>query len=210
MSTNRQEIFSDIRAVVDARIAERDERADGGRKLQELKDRLMPRRKPIRRNGSVGRMAFRTVSCRTRIGLEEPLSVLRLRNIRVPSVKPRPPDLHAACLSFAAHIVIAVRDRFGGDAPRVYTAARITRQAYSQIVSDETHKISKHTAIRFAFALRLAPAEAVELLKSAGYAFSNSLTEDFILQACLENDPPVWNLDDVNMLLREYSVDYQY
>ena len=70
--------------------------------------------------------------------------------------------------------------------------------------------MSKRTAIRFAFALRFTKDEAVILLKSAGYAFSNSVTEDFIIQACLEVDPPIWDLDTVNMLLKEYQVDYQY
>lgn len=131
-------------------------------------------------------------------------------NLPVPSVEPRPPNLKAANLSFAARVVIAVRDRFGGDAPKVYTAAKVTRQAYSQIVSDETHSVSKRTAVRFAFALHCDKDEARLLLKAAGYAFSNSQTEDFILQACLEVDPPIWNLDAVNELLKEYRVDFQY
>lgn len=133
-----------------------------------------------------------------------------LSGIAVPSVISRPPNLKAVNLTFAARVVIAVRDKFNGDAPAVYTAARITRQAYSQIVSDETRPVSKRTAIRFAFALRFTKDEAVILLKSAGYAFSNSVTEDFIIQACLEVDPPIWDLDTVNMLLKEYQVDYQY
>ena len=133
-----------------------------------------------------------------------------LAAVGVPSTGSRPPNLNAANLSFAARVVLAVRDRFDGDAPAVYNAARISRQAYSQIVSDETRPVSKRTAIRFAFALKLSKAEAVCLLKSAGYAFSNSQTEDFILQACLEVDPPIWDLDAVNMLLKEYCVDFQY
>jgi hypothetical protein len=56
----------------------------------------------------------------------------------------------------------------------------------------------------------MSSAEAKLLLKSAGYAFSNSQTEDFILQACLDVNPPIWDLDLVNQLLKEYGVDYQY
>ena len=133
-----------------------------------------------------------------------------LEDVQVPSPDPRPPNLKAANLSFAARVVLAVRDRFGGDAPKVYAAARLTRAAYSQIVSDETHPVSKRTAIRFAFALQCDKEEARLLLKAAGYAFSNSKTEDFILQACLEMEPPVWDLEVVNRLLREYRVDFQY
>ena len=197
MAIEHRDGFDGIRKAVDARIAG-------------LKAMIREERERLRRMSEA--LAYASCDCAAagEISRCEMRSCSLPRDIRVPPVEPRPPNLNAACLSFAAHVVLAVRDRFGGDAPRVYAAAKITRQAYSQIVSDETHKISKRTAVRFAFALRLTPAEAGELLKSAGYAFSNSLTEDFILQACLENNPPVWNLDDVNMLLREYRVDFQY
>ena len=128
----------------------------------------------------------------------------------VPPVESRPPNLRAANLSFAARLILAIQDKFGGDAPKVYTAAKVSRQVYSQIITDETRAVSKRTAIRFAFALKMTPGEAKLLLKSAGYAFSNSQTEDFILQACLEVDPPIWDLDVVNQLLKEYRVDFQY
>ena len=130
--------------------------------------------------------------------------------LKLPDDMPHPPNLKAANLSFAARVVLAVRDRFGGDAPRVYRSARATRQSYSQIVSDETHGVDKKTALRFCFALRCSAAEAVLLLKSAGYAFSNANRRDCVLQACLEADPPVWDLDEVNLLLREYRVDFQF
>jgi len=132
------------------------------------------------------------------------------RGLCVPSSEPRPPNLHAVNLSFAARLVIAVRDRFHGDAPSVYKTARLTSAAYSRIISDETQKVNKRTAIRFVFALRLDPAEARMLLASAGFAFSYSQTEDFILESCLEADPPIYDFDVVNALLREYHVDYQY
>lgn len=129
---------------------------------------------------------------------------------KVPSPLPHIPDLTAENPSFAARLIIAVRDRFGGDAPKVYNAAGVTRQAYSQIVSDETRAVSKRTAMRFAFALRCTADEARDLLKSAGFAFSQSQTEDFILQACLEANPPIYDFETINKLLIEYRVDYQY
>lgn len=128
----------------------------------------------------------------------------------VPSTQPHLPQLKAACPSFAARVVQAVRDRFGGHAPRVYRAAGLTRQAYSRIVGDETHVVSKRTAIRLAFALHHTPDEARLLLRSAGYAFSPNLAEDYILQACLQSNPPIWDLNIVNQLLRNYGIDYQY
>jgi hypothetical protein len=39
-------------------------------------------------------------------------------------------------LSFAARLIIAIRDKFDGDAPMVYTAARVSQQVYSQIITD--------------------------------------------------------------------------
>ena len=53
-----------------------------------------------------------------------------------------------------------VRDR-GGDAPSVYTAARIDRRTYSSIVSHPFRPVSKRTAIQFALALHLERPDAV-------------------------------------------------
>lgn len=128
----------------------------------------------------------------------------------LPDNRPHPPNLQAKNPSFSARIMLAVNDRFDGDAPSVYRAAKASRQTYSQIISDETHRVDKSTALRFAFALRLSLEEAGVLLKSAGFAFSSTDRRDCILQACLEADPPVWDLDVVNLLLKEYDVDFQF
>jgi hypothetical protein len=142
------------------------------------------------------------------INLEDARALLG--SLEVPSSESHRPNLRAVNLSFAARVIIMVRDRFNGEASSVYLAANLSRQTYSQIISDETRPVTKRTAIRFAFALHSTPEEARLLLKSAGYAFSNSQTEDLILQACLEVDPPIWNLSLVNELLREYNVSFQY
>ncbi|MGN0832837.1 MAG: hypothetical protein ACI4RD_04215 [Kiritimatiellia bacterium] len=207
-----------VRAIVDARIAaHRKRRAE--RRLAEF-SRLCAgcdEEAPAAPSGMTDEDGVEKSECRPRIEgakrFREPPPRMSSRlpeNLNVPSVEPRPPNLKAANLSFAARLVIAVRDKFGGDAPKVYMAAHVSRQAYSQIVSDETRPVSKRTAIRFAFALKATPDEARLLLKSAGYAFSNSKTEDFVLQACLEVNPPIWDLSAVNRLLKEYRVDFQY
>jgi len=186
--------LSNVRALIEAKIAAREER---------LRARI--------------RSCDEEVCCASlggsRMSPPEPRSRCRagaMPILKPPSPTPHPPDLHAANLSFAARVVIAVRDKFGGDAPRVYKAAGVTAAAYSQIVSDETHRVSKRTAIRFAFALRLDPNGAALLLKSAGFAFSNSQTEDFVLQSCLETDPPIYDFGTVNELLNQYQVKYRY
>ena len=117
----------------------------------------------------------------------------------LPDGKPRPPDLHSANLSFAARVIIWVRDRFSNNAPAVYKAAYLSRKTYSAIISDENHVVSKRTAVQLAFALRLTRAEADLLLHAAGYHLSRSVVEDMIFDACLE--AKIYRLEDVNSLL---------
>ena len=111
----------------------------------------------------------------------------------------RTPDLNCANPSFAARLIIAVRDRFGGDAPTVYKAARIDRKTYSAIISNELRPVSKRTAVAFAFALRLTREEADAFIQSAGYSFSMSILEDMVFTACLEAG--IYNWEKVNEIL---------
>ena len=66
----------------------------------------------------------------------------------------------------------------GGDAPAVYTAARIDRRTYSSIISHPFRQVSKRTAVQFALALRLDRKAADELLLAAGFALSPVIPED--------------------------------
>lgn len=109
------------------------------------------------------------------------------------------PDLNRANASFSALLIRYVRDRFEGDAPRVYRAARINRKTYSAIISDELRAVSKRTAVAFALALRLTRAEADEFLCSAGFALSPSIREDIIFSACI--DAGICDLARVNRIL---------
>ena len=138
----------------------------------------------------------------------DPSTYENFARLHIPETKSRPPDLKAANLSFSARVVIAVRDRFQGDAPRVYTAARLTRAAYSRFISDETAQVSKDTAMRMALALRLDHEEAKRLLASAGYAFSMSKALDVVVLSCIEM--LIYNMDVINALLVEYQVDFQF
>lgn len=109
------------------------------------------------------------------------------------------PDLNRANASFSALLIRYVRDRFEGDAPRVYRAARINRKTYSAIISDELRAVSKRTAVAFALALKLTRTEADEFLRSAGFAFSPSIREDIVFSACL--DAGICDLARVNRIL---------
>lgn len=126
-----------------------------------------------------------------------------LPTIDLPENKPRKPNLHAANLSFAARVIIWVRDRYANNAPAIYKAAYLSRKTYSAIISDENHVVSKRTAIQLAFALRLTREEADLLLHAAGYHLSRSVVEDMIFDACLEAH--IHNLEDVNHFLLAYE-----
>ena len=113
------------------------------------------------------------------------------------------PDLKRENPSFAAMLVKHVNERFGGDAPKVYAAAKISRKTYSAIVGNELRPVSKQTAIQLALALKLSRTEADALLKAAGFAFSPAILEDIIVCACISAN--VFEIDDVNALLAEYG-----
>ena len=143
---------------------------------------------------SVMRQAFRMPPKKSKASLPA---------IELPENKPRKPDLHAANLSFAARVIIWVRDRYANNAPAIYKAAYLSRKTYSAIISDENHVVSKRTAVQLAFALRLTREEADLLLHAAGYHLSRSVVEDMVFDACLE--AKIYNLEDVNRFLLAYE-----
>ena len=113
------------------------------------------------------------------------------------------PNLKSEKPSFAAMLIKYVNERFGGDAPKVYSAARVSRKTYSAIVGNELRPVSKQTAVQFALALKLARAEADDLLKAAGFAFSPVILEDIIVCACMASG--IYEIDSVNGLLSDYG-----
>ena len=113
------------------------------------------------------------------------------------------PDLKRENPSFAAMLVRYVNERFGGDAPKVYNAAHVSRKTYSAIAGNELRPVSKAVAIQFALALQLSHTEADEFLQAAGYAFSPAILEDIIVCACIEEK--AYDIDDINGLLMEYN-----
>ena len=115
----------------------------------------------------------------------------------------RIPNLKSANPSFAARLIILVRDRFGGDAPAIYRAAHVSRKTYSSIVGNELRPISKQTALAFALALRLPLKEACELLESAGFSLSRFYLEDIIVKACIIAG--IHDIDRVNAILAAHE-----
>ena len=115
----------------------------------------------------------------------------------------RMPNLNSTNLSFAARLILYVRDRFGGDAPRVYHAAHVSRKTYSSIISNELRPVSKHTAIAFALALQLSIDETNALLSSAGHALSTFMLEDIIVNACIVSG--IYDIERVNEIMAVHN-----
>lgn len=115
----------------------------------------------------------------------------------------RTPNLTSANPSFAARLIILVRDRFGGDAPAVYNAAHVSRKTYSAIISNELRPVSKQTAIAFALALRLSEQELYGFLRSAGFALSEFLLDDMIVRRCVVAG--IHDVDRVNEILAAHG-----
>ena len=57
--------------------------------------------------------------------------------------------------------------------------------------------------LAFAVGLHLSEDETIDLLKSAGYAFSDGSKRDWIVRYCLEHK--IYNINQVNTLLFEYD-----
>ena len=96
-----------------------------------------------------------------------------------------------------------MRDRFDGDAPQVYRAACLSRKTYSSIVSNELRPVAKDTAVAFALAMRLSPNEADDLLKSAGFSFSQFYLEDIIVKTCITAG--IYDIERVNAILAAHG-----
>ncbi len=67
--------------------------------------------------------------------------------------------------------------------------------------SDSPRSVEKWEAIAICFGLDLNIVEARALLKSAGYALTNSSKSDLVIRYCLEND--IYMLPDINYILEK-------
>ena len=110
-----------------------------------------------------------------------------------------PPNLHAAALSFSAQLLTYINEKCGGVAPVAYKRAGVSRQVYSRIVSSDDSFVDKHTAMLFCIGLQLTISEAELLMKSAGYAFSDTIPCDMVISYCIQNK--IWNIKDVHDIL---------
>ena len=104
--------------------------------------------------------------------------------------------------SFTTRLLRLIDERGLKDST-VYKQSNITRQHFSKIQSNRDYSPKKKTVLAFAVGLHLSEDETIDLLKSAGYAFSDSSKRDWIVRYCLEHK--IYNINQVNALLFEYD-----
>lgn len=77
-------------------------------------------------------------------------------------------------------------DLYGLTDVEAYTRSNIDRRVFSKIRSNKNYRPSKETAVAFVFGLNLDSDTAAELLRKAGYAFSDSILFDVIVKYYIE------------------------
>ncbi len=101
--------------------------------------------------------------------------------------------------SFTTRLLQLIDERGLKDST-VYKQSNISRQHFSKIQCNRDYNPKKKTVLAFAVGLHLSEDETIDLLKSAGYAFSDSSKRDWIVRYCLEQK--IYNINQVNTLFR--------
>lgn len=151
---------------------------------------VFPPRRPPRQPAPEVLDAIREYMALQRIRAEEPPPELasRLESGRAPS--------------FRDTLLSMIRSRGLIDS-RVCAAAGVDRRHFSKIRNSSGYHPTKATALSFAFALRLGPRDAARLLRTAGYALSDSSDFDLICSYFLERGE--WDANAVNDALYAYG-----
>ena len=68
-----------------------------------------------------------------------------------------------------------------------YRKAGLDRKLFSKLKTDHDYQPNKKTAVRCCLALELDPDAAVDLLKCAGYALSDTSEFDLVIRYCIEH-----------------------
>ena len=104
----------------------------------------------------------------------------------------------------AAGLLTYVRERCDGCGKIAYTRAGVSRQIYSRITSYDDETAEKLTVMKFCIGLQLGRSDADLLMKSAGYAFSDTIPADVAFVYAIEHK--MWNIHDVSELLVRNSM----
>ena len=104
--------------------------------------------------------------------------------------------------SFTTRLLRLIDERGLKDST-VYKQSNISRQHFSKIQCNRDYNPKKKTVLAFAVGLHLSEDETIDLLKSAGYAFSDGSKQDWIVRYCLEQK--IYNINQVNTLLFQWD-----
>ena len=104
--------------------------------------------------------------------------------------------------SFTTRLLRLIDERGLKDST-VYKQSNISRQHFSKIQCNRDYNPKKKTVLAFAVGLHLSEDETIDLLKSAGYAFSDGSKQEWIVRYCLEHK--IYNINQVNTLLFQWD-----
>ena len=105
--------------------------------------------------------------------------------------------------AFARRIMEEVRTVYGGNPVPFYTAAELSRSAYSKLISHPDRHPSKDTVLAMAAAFKMDLPEAEAFLRLAGYSLSEWIPADLVWRACFAGG--VHHLPQIRQLLSEFA-----
>lgn len=88
--------------------------------------------------------------------------------------------------AFSKRLRQGVREVHGGNPVAFYTAAGISRSAYSRLISHPDRHPSKDTVLAMAVALHMSLPDAENFLRLAGYALSPHIPADLVWRRCFQ------------------------
>ncbi|HIT61792.1 MAG TPA: macro domain-containing protein [Candidatus Fimousia stercorigallinarum] len=102
-----------------------------------------------------------------------------------------------------SQMLLRLIDEKGYTDAQIYHKANIDRRHFSKIRKNAEYAPNRKTVIAFAIALELSLDEAKDLMKAAGFSFSDSTKFDVIIQFFLENR--IYDVFEINEVLFSYE-----